>query len=149
MARFLRLIALPVLLMSGAYAQANCEVSISAGDGLAYDKNSIEVSSDCAEVTVTLTHTGNLPAAAMGHNWVLSLTDDLTAIATEGMSAGADANYVNSDDPRVIAASSVVGGGESTSVTFSISELDASKSYSFFCTFPGHWSVMKGSFVIS
>ncbi|MEM1176275.1 MAG: azurin [Pseudomonadota bacterium] len=132
-----------------ANAHANCEVEISAGDGLAYDKSTVEVSADCDEVTVTLTHTGSLPAMSMGHNWVLTLSDDMTPVATEGMSAGLDGDYVNSDDARVIAATSIVGGGESTSVTFSLDGLDASKSYMFFCSFPGHWSVMKGEFKIT
>ena len=62
------------------------------------------------------------------------------------MSAGADAAYVKADDSRVIAHTSLVGGGESTSVTFSTAGMSATEAYQFFCSFPGHWAIMQGSF---
>jgi len=84
-----------------------------------------------------------------GHNWVLSKTADFQAIAQAGMSAGIDNNYVPQNDPRVLASTKVIGGGESTSITFSISALDKAGDYTFFCSFPGHWAIMKGSFKIT
>ena len=39
----------------------------------------------------------------------------------------------------------VVGGGESTSVTFPMSALKAGESYTYECTFPGHSALMKGT----
>ena len=60
------------------------------------------------------------------------------------MSAGLPNNYVPKDDKRIIAHTKVVGGGESTSITFPTSSLKKGGDYTFFCSFPGHWSVMKG-----
>lgn len=54
-----------------------------------YSQAEIPISRSCQAFTLTLTHTGRMPAAAMGHNWVLSKSDDLQAIATDGISAGA------------------------------------------------------------
>lgn len=125
-----------------------CNLAIEAGDGISYTKRSLSVPSSCAQVTVTLTHTGKLPKTAMGHNWVLVATDDLEAVGMGGISAGVDNSYVPQDDPKVIAATGLVGGGESSSVTFDLSKLDAGGSYSYICTFPGHWSVMRGTFTI-
>ena len=42
----------------------------------------------------------------------------------------------------------MIGGGESTSVTFDVSKLAAGEDYSFFCSFPGHYSLMKGSLTL-
>ena len=42
----------------------------------------------------------------------------------------------------------MIGGGQETSVTFDMSSLDPSGDYSYFCTFPGHYAIMKGKFII-
>jgi azurin len=52
------------------------------------------------------------------------------------------------DDDRIVAATDVIGGGESTSVTFSLDELEDGVDYAYVCTFPGHWSVMRGPFSV-
>ena len=39
----------------------------------------------------------------------------------------------------------MVGGGQSTSVTFSTSSLEQGGDYTFFCSFPGHSALMRGS----
>ena len=106
--------------------------------------NTIEVPKPCEEFTVTLMHSGKLARAVMGHNWVLARTVDLKAVATEGISAGLDNNYVQPGDQRVIAHTTVIGGGESTSVTIAVDLLSADDDYTDFCSFPGHWSLMKG-----
>ena len=115
------------------------------GDGLEYSVTIIVAGSDCESVTVTITHTGKLPAAAMGHNWLLSKAEDYQALANAGMGAGLENNYLPPDDERIIANTRIVGGGETDSVTFSKDGL-GDGDYVFFCSFPGHSSVMKGTF---
>lgn len=132
-----------------AAAEGECSLSIEVGDTISYSVRELSVPSSCGQVTVTLTHTGKLPKAAMGHNWVLTTTDNVEAVGLGGMNAGIDNNYVSQDDSNVIAATSLVGGGESTSVTFDLSKLDPAGSYSYVCTFPGHWAVMRGTFTIT
>lgn len=125
-----------------------CSLTIGVGDGIMYSTNSMSVPASCETVTVTLTHTGTLPAAAMGHNWVLVPADAADAVASAGMSAGLDGNYLPADDDRIVAATKIIGGGESVSVTFSLAELADGTDYVYVCTFPGHWSVMKGTFTV-
>lgn len=134
-------------LMFASQASANdCELTISANDAMQFDTKELSVPASCKEVTLTLTHAGALPKAAMGHNWVLTKAADMSAVANEGMAAGAEAAYVKADDTRVIAHTGLVGGGESTSVTFSTAGMSATEAYQFFCSFPGHWAIMQGSF---
>ena len=121
-----------------------CTLAIAGNDAMQYDKKELDVAADCTQVELTLTHTGKLPAAAMGHNWVLVKTADVTAVANAGMSAGLASNYLPPNDPRVIASTKTIGGGESTSVTFPTSKLTKGGDYSFMCTFPGHYVIMKG-----
>ncbi|NOI14097.1 azurin [Vibrio hepatarius] len=145
----LRLLAATFALVGvsfGAQANAECEVSIDANDMMQFSKQTLSVPATCKEVTLTLNHTGKLPAQSMGHNVVIADTANLQAVGTEGMSAGLENNYVKPGDERVYAHTKVIGGGESTSVTFSTENMTAGGDYSFFCSFPGHWAVMKGKF---
>lgn len=128
---------------------SDCDITISANDAMQFDTRELSVPASCKQVTLTLKHTGQLPAGVMGHNWVLTKTADMSAVATDGMSAGAGNAFVKPDDARVIAATDVIGGGASTSITFDTSALEQGQDYSFFCSFPGHWAIMQGKFQLT
>jgi azurin len=129
-------------------ASAACEIDVEVGDNLEFSTDSIEVEASCETVTINLAHTGNLPEVAMGHNWVLAAESDVDAIANAGIAAGLEQDYLPPDDERILAATEIIGGGESTSISFSIDSLDPDGSYLFFCSFPGHAAVMRGPFNI-
>ena len=124
---------------------SDCATSIEGNDAMQFNVGSITVPSSCSEFTITLKHVGQLPVAAMGHNVVIAQASDREAIATDGMAAGVDGNYVKAGDARIIAHTKLVGGGGTTSVTFPVSKIQGAGPYEFFCSFPGHWAVMKGS----
>jgi azurin len=128
-----------------AYADP-CKVEISGNDLLQYDKQELAVPATCKEITVTLHHVGKQPREAMGHDWVLVKTPDLTAVDQAGLGAGLANNYLAPGDKRVLAHTKVIGGGETTSVTFSAAILRKGGDYSYLCTFPGHSALMHGKF---
>ena len=128
---------------------ADCEQIIEGNDALQFNSKSMMVSASCESVTVTLNHTGQLPANIMGHNWVLTKSSDFMPVAQAGGAAGLENDYVPQNDSRVIAYSKIIGGGDSTSVTFSTSDLSSDESYTFFCSFPGHYTIMQGSFSLT
>lgn len=130
-------------------SQAACSFDVEVGDYLKFSTPDMAVEKSCESITVNLKHSGKLPANIMGHNWVLSADADVQTLATEGMSAGLVSNYVTPGDARVLAASSVIGGGESTSVTFSTAGLVSGDAYTFFCSFPGHSYSMRGALTVS
>jgi azurin len=130
---------------TGAAAKT-CDVAIEGDDAMKFNKTEIAIAGDCTEVKLTLKHAGKLPVAAMGHNWVLTTTQNFQPIATAGAQAGAANGYLPKDDARVIAHTKMIGGGESDTITFSTSKLQKGGDYTFFCSFPGHWSQMKGKF---
>jgi azurin len=72
----------------------------------------------------------------------------VSGIASDGVGAGFAKDHIKDGDARVIAHTKIVGGGQSTSVTFPMSKLKAGESYTYFCSFPGHSSIMKGTFKI-
>ena len=60
--------------------------------------------------------------------------------------AGPARGYLPEHDTRIIAATPTVGGGESATVKFATSLLQPGARYAFFCTSPGHSTVMRGTF---
>jgi azurin len=136
-----------VLAAPGVFAADKvCKVDISSTDQMTFDKKEIAVAADCTEVEVTLKHVGKAPVQQMGHNWVLTRTADLSAVATDGMSAGLANDHIKKGDTRAIAHTKMIGGGQTTSVKFPTSALKKGEAYSFFCSFPGHFALMKGTF---
>jgi len=134
------------MLCGSAWGQ-ECTQTIEGNDLLQFSLAEMRVSAACEDVTITLKHVGTLPANVMGHNWVLTTTADYMPVASAGQAAGPP-EYLPIDDPRVIAATNIIGGGEETSVTFDISELETGGDFTFFCTFPGHYVLMNGKFII-
>lgn len=124
-----------------------CAQTIEGNDLLQFNLSEIRVSADCGEVTITLRHVGQLAVNVMGHNWVLTTTEDYMPVATAAQSVGPP-RYLQEGDGRVIAATDMIGGGEETSVTFDISGLEPGGAYTFFCSFPGHYVLMNGQFII-
>ncbi|QKH37659.1 azurin [Achromobacter pestifer] len=138
LALVLSAVSLPVL-------AAQCEATIESNDAMQYNLKEMVVDKSCKQFTVHLKHVGKMPKVAMGHNWVLTKEADKTAVATDGMNAGLPQEYVKAGDTRVIAHTKVIGGGESDSVTFDVSKLTPGEAYAYFCSFPGHWAMMKGT----
>lgn len=124
---------------------AECTVTVDSTDTMMFSTKDIQVSKSCKTFTVTLTHSGSLPKNVMGHNWVLAKDADYRGVASDGMSAGAEHDYLKPGDARVIAHTKLIGAGETDTVTFDVAKLSADEAYQFICTFPGHISMMKGS----
>lgn len=147
--RFAHIVIAASLFAAGSAMAGPCDLEIESTDAMKFNKESLSVPASCKKVTLKLMHTGKLPKASMGHNWVLAKTADMQAVATDGIPAGPDKSYIKPGDTRVLAHTKLIGGGESDSISFDASKLKAGEAYSFFCTFPGHIALMKGSFAIT
>ncbi|MFT3721417.1 azurin [Pseudorhodoferax sp.] len=148
--RFAPLVIVASLFAAGsAFAAGPCDLEIEGNDAMKFNKDSLSVPASCKKITVKLTHTGKLPKASMGHNWVLTKTADMQPVANDGIPAGPAAGYLKAGDARVLAATKLIGGGESDTVSFDGSKLKAGEAYSFFCSFPGHVGLMKGTFTVT
>ncbi|MEN0047038.1 MAG: azurin [Bacteroidota bacterium] len=120
-------------------------IELKAGDDMQYDTKLIKVK-EGEVVTVNLSHIGQMEEKMMGHNFVLlkQYTDlpDFAAKAT----AAYDNDYIpESESDQIIAYTEMIGGGESTSVTFDAPEKGV---YDFICTFPGHYGLMNGKLIV-
>lgn len=148
LAAVLGAVALPAMFLASPASAATCSATVESTDAMKFTTSSLTVPASCKDFTVTLKHTGQLPKTVMGHNFVVGKAADIAGINADGMKAGADANYVKAGDARVIAASKVIGGGESTTVKIPVARLKAGEQYNFVCTFPGHSSIMKGTLTL-
>lgn len=150
MAQHWKALALVLALGAGASAHAaDCSVEIEGNDAMQFNKNAITVPQSCKQFTVKLKHAGKLPKTAMGHNWVLAKAADQQAVVADGIAAGAAKDYVAAGDKRVLAHTKLLGGGEADAVTFSTAAIKAGESYAYFCSFPGHAALMKGTLTVA
>ncbi|MDR7130396.1 azurin [Algoriphagus sp. 4150] len=118
-------------------------LSLESNDQMRFDKAELRVKAG-SEVTLTLTHVGAMGKEVMGHNFVL--LKEGTSIETFAAQAARakDTDYIPSGDV-VLAHTKLIGGGESDTITFIA---PAKGTYEFICSFPGHYGLMKGEFIV-
>ena len=118
-------------------------VILNSNDQMKFDKKIIRVNSN-QKVTLTLNHNGRFPAISMGHNFVLLKEGtDVDDFAQRAMVAK-DTDYIPEGD-ETYAYTKMIDGGESDSITFDSPEPGT---YVFLCTFPGHYQIMRGDFIV-
>jgi azurin len=130
---------------SEAVAANTCGLTVESTDAMTFNTKNIEVAKTCKDFTITLKHTGKSDKKIMGHNLVITKESDQQAVLDFGSKAGALSNYVKAKDERVIAFTNIIGGGETATTKFAVSKLNSKDSYVFFCSFPSHVFMMKGT----
>lgn len=93
---------------------------------------------------VVLKHVGQMPKAAMGHNFVLLQKGTDPKAFVDASAAARDTEYIApAAKAQVLAATSLIGGGETTEVVFAAPR--QAGRYTYLCSFPGHYAMgMKG-----
>lgn len=119
------------------------KITVNSDDLMRFDKKEIRAVAG-AKVELTLNHTGKLAKEAMGHNLViLKQGTDIASFAQKAIDAKENDYIPEGED--VIVYTELIGGGESTTVTF---ESPVKGTYDFLCSFPGHWGLMQGKFIV-
>ena len=111
------------------------------GDALLFDTSNFEVSAG-SEVVLIFDNVSTINQ----HNWVLVNDGTKDDVAVRGTGAGPGNDWVQPDDPDVIAHTSLLDAGTSGEVRFTA---PAVGTYQFVCTFPGHNLGMFGDFVVT
>ncbi len=124
--------------------QDKVELTLNSNDAMQFDKSEFTVSAG-QTVVLTLNHTGTMPASSMGHNFVLLTQGTSMADFATAAMAAKDTDYIPADQSNILAHTKVIGGGESDTITFTAPEKGT---YDFLCSFPGHYSMMKGKFIV-
>jgi azurin len=145
----LRYLAITFLIFSGQVLAATCEVTVNGSDMMRYDVTEIKVDASCSKFKITLNHIGTLPANIMGHNVVVVKDSDFQAVVgSVNMSHGAKGGYLPADAP-ILLKTELIGGGGITDAVVDTAAFEKGQSYKFFCSFPGHYSIMKGVLVFN
>jgi azurin len=120
---------------------ANLNIS-TAGEALQYAPAALNATAG-QQVQVTFKN----GSAAQKHNWVLVKGGDDVAqkVDDAGAAAGEAAGYIPSD-PNIISSVKLLNGSESGTASFAA---PAAGTYTFLCTFPGHYVAgMKGTLTV-
>lgn len=126
-------------------AGSEAVITISGGDDMRFDKNELKVK-EGQTVKLILKHTGKAPIMAMGHNVViLAKGTDFDAFVKAAIDAKDNGYIPKTMENAVIAKTEMIGGGETTEITFTA---PAKGTYDFLCSFPGHYIFMKGKFIV-
>ncbi len=134
------MIALSGLLLASVANAAGTKLTIGTkGSNLEFDKAKLSAKAG-QPVTLTFKNNGSKDSG-MQHNWTLVQPGSEQDIATNGMSAGPDKNYLP-DSPNIIAHTKLLNAGESETITFTAPAKPGE--YTYICTFPGHFPGMKG-----
>lgn len=128
----------------GLFAQTPTKITIESNDQMKYSLSQIKVK-EGQSVTLTLKHTGKMPLEAMGHNLVILQKGTDVGVFAHLASRSKSTGYVPAKSKQVIAATKLVGGGQSTTITFTA---PAKGTYDFICSFPGHYGIMKGKLIV-
>ncbi|WP_435136858.1 azurin [Formosa sp. A9] len=120
------------------------DIMLHGDDKMSFDLKEIKVKQG-QNVKLTLMHTGKMAKNVMGHNFVL-LKQGVDMAKFAGLAAAAaDHDYVPEGSEDVIAHTKLIGGGETTVIEF---PAPAPGTYDFLCSFPGHYALMKGKFIV-
>jgi azurin len=133
----------PAANQAEAKSASEVKLDIAGNDQMQFDKKELKVYAG-QKVTLTLTHSGEMAKEVMGHNFILLKPGtDLAAFAADAVKAK-DNDYIPESD-AIIVYTKMLGGGESDTITFDAPEKGT---YDFICSFPGHYALMQGKFIV-
>jgi len=119
-------------------------VSIRTSDKMKFNVKKFKVKAN-QKIKLTLIHEGKLDKKIMGHNVVI-LNQGVNVSRFAATAAAARGNdYIPVNSAEIIAHTKMIGGGESTTIEFIA---PARGTYDFICSFPAHYAMMKGEFIV-
>ncbi|WP_424493825.1 azurin [Salinimicrobium sp. GXAS 041] len=121
------------------------QLTIEGNDQMQFNKNELRAKAG-ETVSLTLKHVGQLPKNVMGHNVViLKQGTDVTDFAQRANQAASN-DYIPEGGDDVVAHTKMIGGEESTTIEFEAPTEPGT--YTFICSFPGHYVQMQGQFIV-
>ncbi|WP_299054781.1 azurin [uncultured Polaribacter sp.] len=119
-------------------------INLTTSDAMKFNTKKIVVKAG-QKIKLTLSHKGKLDKRVMGHNFVLLKKGTKLSSFASKAAAAKNNDYIPEDDSEVIAHTKMIGGQEKTTIEF---EAPATGEYDFICSFPAHFAMMKGKFIV-
>jgi azurin len=127
-----------------SFTQAGAVTSLALstkGSEIAYNKTKLTANAGAVEITFK---NASSQDAAMPHNVViLKPGTSVDEIASASITAGAAKNYV-ADSPAVLAHTAILDAGKSEKLVLTLEP----GIYPYFCSYPGHAALMKGTLTV-
>ena len=124
---------------------ANNDVLVEANDNMRFNVKRIVVNGG-QKVRITLKHVGTMSKDVMGHNLVILQKGVKMNDFAQKANAAKDTDYIPADSENdIVAKTAMIGGGEEITIEFDAPEAGE---YDFICSFPAHYAIMKGKFVV-
>ena len=118
---------------------------ITGDDLMKFNKSELRVKAG-QKVKLTLRNVGKLDVNLMGHNVViLKKGVNLDNFAARAASSR-DNGYIPEGTDEVLANTKMIGGGQTTSIEFTAPT--ETGEYDFICSFPAHYAMMRGKFIV-
>ena len=134
--------------ITASLLNADQKITITGNDTMQFDVKEFTVKAG-AKVELTFKNIGKLPKLAMGHNLVI-LKEGVSPLKfgqkIMGMGASPTNPLPKESLEEVIAATKLLGPGESEKLTFTAPKQEGL--YQFLCSFPGHYAIMRGVMVV-
>jgi len=121
-------------------------IKLTGNDTLQYNIKEITATPG-EKLNIELTNVGSMPKLTMAHNFLLlqAMPDaDVNALAMTAASKPPE--YLPDDQSKIIARTKMLGPGEKDMI--SITAPAGAGSYPFLCTFPGHFTLMRGNLIV-
>ena len=124
---------------------ANNDVVVEANDNMRFNVKRIVVNGG-QKVRITLKHVGTMSKENMGHNLVILKKGVKMNDFAQKANVAKDTDYIPADSENdIIVHTIMIGGGDETVIEFDAPEAGE---YDFLCSFPAHYAIMKGKFVV-
>lgn len=120
------------------------KVELTSDDQMKFSTDEIRVKAG-QTVQLTLKHTGKLPKNVMGHNFVLLKEGTNLNSFSQAATAASENDYIPKNSNEVIAHTRMIGGGEEDTIEF---KAPGKGTYTFICSFPGHFVIMQGVVIV-
>ena len=118
---------------------------ITGNDLMQFNKTELRAKAG-QKVKLTLRHIGKLDVNVMGHNVViLKQGVDLVQFATLATTEKEN-GYIPPGTEDVLVHTDMIGGGQVTSIEFTAPAEPGE--YEFLCSFPAHYAMMRGKFIV-
>ena len=132
------------LFVSAGFLSAVQKITVTGNDKMQFDVKEFTVKAG-EKVELTFKNLGKLPKLAMGHNLVI-LKEGVRPLKfgqkIMGMGASPTNPLPKESLEDIIAATKLLGPGESDKITFTAPKKTGL--YQYLCSFPGHYAIMRG-----
>lgn len=125
-------------------ADGVANILITTNDVMKFSVKNITIK-EGQKIKLTLKHSGKLDKRVMGHNVVILKEGVKVSDFAQKAAASKNNDYIPDASTDIIAHTKMIGGGESTTIEFSAPTKGI---YDFICSFPAHYAMMKGKFIV-